>query len=430
MVLEQEREKSWASLPQISPRWSRNLGGLLGFGVLIFFLALRLDPLRGWQAYLINFLFWGGMAQGAVVFAAIYHVVGGKWGPSARRCAEGMVAFLPVSFALFLPLYFTLDRFLAPARDLNPARGAWFDPRFIFVRGGLGLGLMTVLSLFFVYYSLRPEVGWAQERKLRPGRGLYEWITDGWQGEEVESQRCQRGMDVLAAGVLLAYPMTYTFMAFDLIMALDPFWYSSLFGGYYFISTFYLGLAGLALVCVLMQGRLGSSVVTPTQLSDLGRMLLGFNLTYVAMVWSQYVVIWYGNLPEETQFIIIRIWKMPWAIFSWSVLALSVFIPFLIFLSQQAKRVPEIMFAVSLSIALGLWLERYVLIVPSLWHSESIPLGWVEIGVTAGFLGAFGLSYLYFLGRFPVVPFVLSVAQSAALENKGAEESAKVEIAE
>ncbi len=424
MVLEQEREKRWKLLPQVSPRWRGIFGGLLGFGALIFFLALRLDPLRGWQAYLINFLFWGGMAQGAVVFAAIYHVVGGKWGPSVRRCAEGMVAFLPVSFALFLPLYFTLDRFLTPAREMNTARGAWFDPRFIFVRGGLGLGLMTVLSIFFVYYSLRPEVGWAQERKVRARRWLYEWITDGWQGEEVETLRCQRGMDVLAAGVLLAYPMTYTFMAFDLIMALDPFWYSSLFGGYFFISTFYLGLAGLALVCVLIRWQLGPSVVTSTQLSDLGRMLLGFNLTYFAMVWSQYIVIWYGNLPEETQFIILRVWEMPWALFSWSVLILSVFVPFLIFLSQRAKREPKIVFAVSVSTALGLWLERYVLIVPSLWHSDFIPLGWVEVGVTAGFLGAAGLAYLFFLGNFPVLPFVSSMALSAALGEKGADKSA------
>lgn len=424
MVLEQERERSWTLLPQVSPRWHWIFGGLVGFGALVFFLALRVDPLRGWQAYLINFLFWGGMAQGAVVFAAVYHVVGGKWGPPVRRCAEGMAAFLPVSFTLFLPLYFTLDRFLTPVRDLNPARGAWFDPRFIFVRGGLGLGLMTVLSLFFVYYSVRWEVGWAQERKLRPRRRLYEWITDGWQGEELENQRCQRGMDVLAAGVLLAYPMIYTFMAFDLIMALDPFWYSSLFGGYYFISTFYLGLAALASVCALMQWRLGSSVVTPTQLSDLGRMLLGFNLTYLAMVWSQYIVIWYGNLPEETHFVILRVWKMPWAIFSWSVLALSAFIPFLIFLSRRAKQVPAIMFTVGVSIAIGLWMERYVLIVPSLWHSDTVPLGWIEIGVAAGFFGTYGLSYSFFLRNFPVVPFAFAGARSAVLENKGAGKTA------
>jgi hypothetical protein len=423
MVLELDREKSWKLLCHVSPRWRGIFAALLGFGALVFFLALKLDPLRGWQAYLINFLFWGGVAQGAVVFAAIYHVVGGKWGPSVRRCGEGMVAFLPVNLALFLPLYFTLDRFLSPARELNPARGAWFDPRFIFVRGVLGLGLMTVLSLFFVYYAVRPEVGWAHELKRGPRRWIYEWITDGWEGEEIENQRCRRGMDIMAAGVLIAYPMTYTFMAFDLIMALDPIWYSSLFGGYFFISTFYLGLAAVTLVCVLIQRQLGPAVVTSSQLSDLGRLLLGFDLTYLAMIWSQYIVIWYGNLPEETQFIILRVWKMPWAIFSWSILALSVFLPFLIFLSRQAKQVPKAMFAVAVAIGCGMWLERYILIVPSLWRSDSFPLGWIELGVTVGFLGACGLSYSFFLARFPVIPFVAQAERPAALEIEKAEEN-------
>lgn len=423
MVLEEEREKSWTLRPTVSPRWMRIFAGLVGLGIVVLFVALRKDPLRGWQAYLINFLFWGGIAQGAVVFAAMYHVVGGKWGPPMRRCAEAMVAFLPVNFALFLPLYFALEMFFAPVREMNPARGAWFDPRFIFIRGGLGLGLMTVLSVFFVYYSLRPEVGWAGERRTQPRRWLYEWITDGWQGEAIERQRCQRGLDVLAAGVLLAYPLTYSFMAFDLIMALDPFWYSSLFGGYFFISTFYLGLAGLALVSVVICRQLGPSVITPNQLSDIGRLLLGFNLTYLAMIWSQYIVIWYGNLPEETHFIILRLWKMPWAPFSWAVLVLSSLVPFVIFLSQRAKQVPKIMAVVSLSIALGLWVERYILVAPSLWHADSAPLGWVEIGVAAGFLGALGLSYLFFLRRFPVVPFPLAVAPTVAAEENRVEES-------
>ena len=428
--MDQERERSWTLRPRVSRKVPLIFGGLLGLGTMIFLVGLRMDPLRSWQAYLINFLFWGGIAQGGVVFGAMYHVVGGKWGPPVRRCAEGMVAFLPVNFVLFFPLYYALNMFYGSVREINPVRGAWFEPRFIFVRGGLGLGLMTVLSLFFVYYSLRPEVGWLQEQKLRPRRWLYEWITDGWQGQELEAQRCQRGLDVLSAGVLVVYPITYTFMAFDLIMSLDPFWYSSLFGGYFFISTFYLGLAGLALVCVLIRWQLGPSVVTSTQLSDLGRLLLGFNLTYFAMVWSQYIVIWYGNLPEETQFIILRLWEMPWAVFSWSVFILSVFVPFLIFLSQKAKREPKIVFAVSISVGLGLWLERYVLIVPSVWHSDVIPLGWIEIGVAAGFLGATGLSYLFFLENFPVLPFVSPIPSSAAFEKQHAEESpAEVRLA-
>lgn len=421
MALEQAQEKSWTRRPRVPRKLVGLFAGLVIAGTLLFLLGLRVDPLRSWQSYLVNFLFWGGLAQGAVVFAAIYNVVGAKWGPSPRRCAEGMVVFLPVNLALFFPLYFALERFFATVREINPARGAWFDPRFIFVRGGLGIALMTVLSLLFVYYSLRPEVGWGRARRLSPRSRLFDWITEGWEGDRIEQTRCQRGTDVLAAGVLLAYPLTYTFMAFDLIMALDPFWYSSLFGGYYFISSFYLGLAGIGVVSVLIHRQLGAAVATPAQFSDLGRLLLGFNLTYLAMVWSQYIVIWYGNLPEETHFIIVRLWKMPWAPLSWAVLVLSVLFPFLIFLSRRAKHVPMLIFAVSLSIALGLWLERYVLVVPSLWSDAWMPLGWIELGVTAAFFGAAGLSYLFFLSTFPVIPFPSAAVSSPLSEEKESE---------
>ncbi len=403
--MQENLDHCWATRPAISRGLIWTFGALAVIGIVTFLISLEVDPLRGWQAYLVNFLFWEGMAQGAVVFAAIYHVVGGKWGPAVRRLGEGAVAYLPVGFVLFVPFYAALEIFFQRVRQLNPNRGAWFDPRFIFVRGGLGLGLMTVLSIFFVYYALRPEVGIARQRNLKPLNWLHRWLADGWQKEDVEILRCERGMDFLAAGVLLAYPITYTFMAFDMIMALDPFWYSSLFGGYFFVSTFYLGLAGLAIVTVLVRWKLGPTIITTSQLSDLGRLLLGFDLTYLAMVWAQYIVIWYGNLPEETHFIILRVWERPWTALSWSVFAVSVLIPFLIFLSRRAKEIPGVVLLVGVLISVGLWLERYVLIVPSLWIRQGVPFGWIEVGVTLGFLGAAGLAYSFFLKNFPVLPY-------------------------
>jgi hypothetical protein len=399
------------SFEKSAAKMIRVFGALAALGAAVFLASLAVDPMRGWQAYLINFLFWTGIAQGAVVFAAIYQVVGAKWGPPLRRLGEGAAAFLPVSWLFFLPLYFGLKKFFGEVLASNPDRGAWFDPRFIFVRGGLGVGLMTVLSLFFVYYSLRPEIG--MERERRSQLWLHRWMADGWQGERAERLRSERGMDFLAAGVLLAYPIVYSFMAFDLIMALDPFWYSSLFGGYFFISTFYLGLAGLAVVAALVSWSFGGAVVTPSQLSDLGKLLLGFDLTYLAMVWAQYIVIWYGNLPEETHFIILRIWERPWAAVSWSVFALAVIVPFLFFLSRRAKEAAWVLLLTGASIAIGLWLERYVLIAPSLWSRPGAPFGWIEAGVALGFLGSAGLSYVFFLKNFPLIPLErVSVAAS------------------
>jgi hypothetical protein len=403
--LQENWKISWTVRPAIPRGLIWSLSALVGLGLVTFLVNVTVAPLRTWESYLINFLFWGGLAQGAVVFAAIYHVVGAKWGPTVRRLAEGMAAFLPVSLVLFMPLYFGLNIFFNHVREINPSRGAWFDPRFIFVRGALGLGLMTVLSLLFVYYSLRPEVGVAQEKQWREQTWFHRWIAEGWRGEQTEMDRCDRGLDFLAAGVLLAYPIIYTFMAFDLIMALDPFWYSSLFGVYFFVSTFYLGLGGLTVVVALTRWTFGNSVITDSQLWDLGKLLLGFNLTYFAMAWAQYIVIWYGNLPEETHFIILRLWVMPWAALSWAALALTVLIPFLVFISRHAKQVPWIIMAVGILISVGLWLERYVLIAPSVWTRGGVPFGWIDVGITAGFLGALGLGYVSFLRNFPMIPF-------------------------
>jgi len=422
--LQEDLEKSWTIHPVISPMLIWIFGALSALGVATFLLSLQLHPMRGWQVYLVNFLFWTGIAQGAVVFAAIYHVVGARWGATVRRLGEGAVAYLPVSLGFFLPLYFGLKKFFSGVREVNPDRGAWFDPRFIFVRGGLGLGLMTVLSLFFVYYSLRPEIGIAQGRKLELRIWLHRWMADGWQGEQAEILRCERGMDFLAAGVLLAYPIIYTFMAFDLIMALDPFWYSSLFGGYFFVSTLYLGLAGLAVAAALLRRNLGDLVITTSQLSDLGKLLLGFNLTYLAMVWGQYIVIWYGNLPEETHFIILRVWEKPWAFFSWSVFVLSVLVPFLFFLSRRAKEIAWVLLLTGISISTGLWIERYVLVVPSLWSQAYAPFGWIEVGITFGFLGPAGLSYVFFLQNFPLIPYARISLAPASQQQKDAEETA------
>jgi hypothetical protein len=165
-------------------------------------------------------------------------------------------------------------------------------------------------------------------------------------------------------------------------------------------------------------------IISNSQFSDLGKLLLGFNLTYLAMVWGQYIVIWYGNLPEETHFIILRVWEKPWALLSWSVLVLSVVIPFLIFLSRRAKQIPWVVFFVGILISAGLWIERYILVVPSVWSGTHPPFGWIEMGITGGFLGAAGLSYLFFLQNFSVLPYRKVLFSTATHEQENAQEAA------
>ena len=116
-------------------------------------------------------------------------------------------------------------------------------------------------------------------------------------------------------------------------------------------------------------------------------------------MWSQYAVIWYGNIPEETEYVILRTMEMPWAPVAWGVLIGTFVVPFLVLLSRGVKENQRSLLAVASVILIGMWFERYLLVVPSLWHKEGMPLGWLELFVTLGFFAAFALSCLFLMSR-------------------------------
>jgi hypothetical protein len=118
----------------------------------------------------------------------------------------------------------------------------------------------------------------------------------------------------------------------------------------------------------------------------------------------QFLVIWYGNLPEETRYVILRVKLTPWEPVAWAVLAMIFAIPFVILLKRKIKTSPLPMMILSGVILTGMWVERFLLVAPSIWEGEGIPLGFLEIFITAGFGGIMGLGIIYFLGRVPLLP--------------------------
>lgn len=179
---------------------------------------------------------------------------------------------------------------------------------------------------------------------------------------------------------------------------------STLFGAYIVIGSFYGGLAATAISAVRTRKPLGlETALGRDQFHDLGTLLFGFCLTTVAFFWSQYAVIWYGNLPEETEYVILRTKEMPWAPFAGAVLLMSFLGPALLLISRWMKQNAMALAAVSSVIVIGMWLERYLLVVPSLWHRPELPLGWIELLITLGFLAAFLLTYLAFVTRVSIL---------------------------
>jgi Ni/Fe-hydrogenase subunit HybB-like protein len=188
-------------------------------------------------------------------------------------------------------------------------------------------------------------------------------------------------------------------------MGLDPHWVSTLFGAYYFMGSFYLALAAVTIIsCVAVKVLDLGSLIRPKQFHDLGKLMFGFCVVTGDFFYAQFLVIWYGNLPEETKFIVHRLHHAPWEPIAWAVLIIVFVIPFLVFLIRKIKMRIIPMLIISSVIFVGMWIERFLLVAPSIWKGHNLPIGIMEVLITMGFLGVMALCLLVFLRKFPILP--------------------------
>lgn len=342
-------------------------------GAITFAVALaRGDGAVAWQAYLVSLLWLLGIAQGGVVASASFYLTQAKWGGSTPyRLGEAFAPFVVAGFFLFWGLYF--GRTIIFPWVLHPIaqKAAWLNTPFLFARDGIALAVMAIVSLAFVRASRSDD-------------------ARAWSIAVNEIDMPPHWVRVLAVSVSVLYAFIYSLIAFDLIMSLAPAWHSTLFGWFFFAGCFWSALAAMALAAAILRGRLGerSAFANPTVMHDLGKMVFAFSVFWVYLLFAQYIVIWYGDIPVETFFIVQRVHHMPWRPLSISCLLLIWVIPFVVLMSARAKKNPLVLGVVSALGLIGIWLERYVLVVPSL-SLNALPFGVVQFLVTIGFIGIF-----------------------------------------
>jgi len=251
----------------------------------------------------------------------------------------------------------------------------------LFTRETIGLLLLYGLALLYSYRSLRADAATPASRNPQPA-----------------------SLQALAVALLILYAYVYTVFAWDFVMSLHPTWTSTLFGGYYFIGNLYLGLAAVIAMTIYARWRYNlEDAMAPRIFHNLGKLLFSFSLLWIYLFWSQYLVIWYGNLPREIGFVLTRTAQSPWSTLSWVVLAINFVVPFVILLSRSAKENRKLMLTLAVAIIIGMWIERFLLVVPSLTPEPRIPLGWAELLITAGFFASFALTYLTTLHKIPIM---------------------------
>jgi hypothetical protein len=400
---------------------------LMVLGIAAAAFGFSTAPVRTGGAFIVNFMYWAGIAQGGMMLAVALVIVKGRWGrPLKRMCEAFCLMMIPMYVLLMVFLlagglgiyewsHWTASEFghlhkwvyffgSAPAEGVDAAPFPWF-----FVgRVGILLAVLITVDLWFIRTSVRSDMGTAMEQYDWKPSGLAAMIgnTKNWKGSEAEAAAATKRQAAIAPLLGITYAVVFTVMAVDLSMSLMPHWFANMFPAWYFMSCIWSGFVYLAIFSMLFGKMLGiDGVFTSKLYHDLGKLTLGFTMFWAYTLFAQYLPIWYGNMTEETVAILIRTELEPWATLTRVVVMLCFLAPFAMLTSRGLKKVPAAYLMLTGVLAIGIWLERFWVNMPSIWMDDTLPLGWVEVSMSLGFLGMFTYVVIWFLTSVPPLTF-------------------------
>ena len=354
-------------------------------GVISFCAGLLIEAKRTWHAFLTSSLFVLFISLGGVFFISAQHVTKAGWSVNIRRLMEGFSAYLPFGALFALALLFSGDylyswfnKGIVASDTLLQHKSGYLNWTFFLIR-------LIVFFAIWIFFS----------KKLN----AFSLKQDKTGAPEISNQSIP-----YSVAFLLLFALSFSFFCFDTLMSLEPHWFSTIFAVYNFAGLFQSFIAVLILLIIYFRrtGVLDKKLVNENHLHDLGKFLLGLTIFWAYIAFSQYMLIWYANLPEEAIYYLHRsagAWK-------WVSLLLIVFkfiVPFLFLLPRWVKRDEG-----ALIIACGLllvmqYVDLYWMVYPQLNH-EHIVFGWIEIGALLGFIGLFLLSVFHFFSKHPLLP--------------------------
>jgi hypothetical protein len=382
----------------------------LAIGLFTFcFGLLFAEPKHFWGVFYVCTLQFLGISFGALMPSIIFQIVRAKWSATLRRISEAHIAFVPWALLCLFVTYLGKDSLFPWASKPMPGREIWMSTCFVYGRFFLLFGLLYFLFRKFVCLSLRSDAGFIEEqgKKSNWASAISSCLTKNWKGSENEIKPIQVRLSNLAPVIVLVYAVTYSLFAFEMIMGMDTIWYSNMFGGFQFVGNIGQGWAVTALMAIFISrySEKFAKVVNRDQLWDLGKLQFGFTMLWGYMFFSQYLPQWYGNLPEETAWMLTRV-RGEWMPLSYFVLGACFIVPFILLLSEDLKKTPWAYATVACIILIGYWFEKYAIVMPQLFPHH-IPLKdsfGIEIGLWLGFVGAYGLSIQSFLTKYPYIP--------------------------
>ncbi len=353
-------------------------------GVAGLVVGLMRDPQRAWLAYLLAFFYFTSLALGGLFFTAIQHVTKAGWSVNVRRISESFTSFLPwaalsaVGLLIGAPkIYEWLHKEIVQADAILSHKSAYLNGTFFVVR-------LIVFFGIWIYF----------------GKKMVDRSVEQDKSGDVNITHKQVGTGV---AFILLFALSYSLFSVDLIMSCQPHWFSTIFGVYCFAGLFQATMAFMILSIIYMRrkGLLGG-YVTDDHLHDLGKFLFAFTVFWAYIAFSQYMLIWYANLPEETTFIIPRT-EGAWLPVSLLLLIGKFIVPFIALLPRWAKRNHAHLGAVAAWILVMQYADLYWLVYPA-YFEKVLHFGLYEICIFLGFFGVFLFSVTRFMSKNNIVP--------------------------
>ncbi len=363
-------------------------------GVLFLILTLVMGLLAGddmtrfFFSYLVGFSFFLTLALGALFFSTIQHLVRATWSVVVRRLTEAMMGTLPLMFGLSLVI-------IIPMLLGHTGLYAWSDLAYAednyFVSQKLGYLNVPFFALrIIIYFAVWIAIA-------------HYFLTRSVQQDQTGDTSIAARMRAVSAPAVIAFAITTNWAAYDIWMSLEPEWFSSIFGVYIFAGAMVALFAALILVCMGLQkrGRL-TRTITTEHYHDLGKFLFAFVFFWGYIAFSQYMLIWYANIPEETIWYQMRI-EGPWMYVTLALLFLHFAFPFTCLLSRHTKRRRSTLAFFCAWLLVMHWIDLYWIILPT-YDDGTIPFHLMDITATLGIGGLFVAVAAHLLGRVDLVP--------------------------
>jgi hypothetical protein len=346
------------AIPELAGHQRTLLLAAVGGGV-VSLAGLAIEPAQFFQSYLMAYMLCLGVTLGCLALGMVHQLSGGAWGVVIRRPIGAASRVLPVMTVLFLPIVFGM-RWLYPwtdtalvARDeALQHKQLYLNTPFFLIRAAAYFATWNALSYFLNAWSLEQD--------------------------QTADPRLARRMQMLSGGGLLAYGLTITFASFDWLMSLEPHWFSTIYGVLIMGGQGLSALSFMIIALVWLSRRPPlDAIVAPSHFHDLGNLMLAFVMLWAYFSFSQYLIIWAGNLPAEIAWYLHRL-QTGWRFVGITLVICHFVAPFVLLLSRAVKREPSIIWKVAVGILVVRLVDLFWLIAPE-FHTHGIAVSWLDV---------------------------------------------------